>query len=315
MASYLVTGGAGFIGSNITRTLVQRGDRVKVLDDFSSGRLVNLSGIEGMIDIIQGTVTDQATVERAVDGVDFVLHQAAIPSVPRSVKDPLTTDRVNVMGTLCVLEGARRAKVKRVVLAASSSAYGETVELPKLETMAPDPLSPYAVSKLSAEQYARAYTVCFGLETVALRYFNVFGPRQDPASEYAAVIPRFIRCLLDGEPPTVYGDGLQTRDFCFVENAVHANLRACEAFGVAGEVFNIACGKRISLLQLAELLGELVGRKIKPYHAEARIGDIRDSLASVEKAERRLGYKVQVELTEGLQRTIEWYRSPEGRAA
>jgi UDP-glucose 4-epimerase len=309
MAVYLVTGGAGFIGSNLVRALVERGEKVRVLDDFSSGRQENLAGLESRAQIVRGDVTDAAAVAEVMAGADYVLHQAAIPSVPRSIEAPVASDRVNVLGTLTVLEAARKARVKRVVFAASSSAYGETPTLPKIETMAPDPLSPYAVSKLAGENYMKAYHVCYGLETVSLRYFNVFGPHQDPKSEYAAVIPRFVTCALTGKQPTIYGDGLQSRDFCFIDNAVQANLLACTAPGAPGRVFNVACGVRTTLLDVIALLGKIVGRSITPIHEAARAGDIKHSLADIGAARAALGYTAPVDFETGLRRTVDWYRA------
>jgi len=312
MARYLVTGGAGFIGSNIVHELLRRGETVRVIDNFSTGREVNLKDVLDRIELIRGDITDLDTVRKAVEGVEFVLHKAAIPSVPRSIDRPLESDRANVLGTLNVLVAARDAGVRRVVYAASSSAYGETPTLPKVETMAPDPLSPYAVSKLAGEHYCRVFTLNYGLETVALRYFNVFGPRQDPNSHYAAVIPKFVRAYIEGRPPVVYGDGEQSRDFCYIENTVQANLLACTAPGVAGRVFNIACGERTSLLQVLDLLSEIFGRRIPPVHEPAKKGDIKHSLADISAARQFLGYEPKVLFAEGLRRTVEWYRTSGG---
>ncbi len=306
---YLVTGGAGFIGSNLCHALAARGERVRVLDDFSTGREQNLHGLEGRIEVIRGDVRDAETVRAAMAGIDFVLHQAALPSVQRSIEDPLASDRVNVFGTLNVLEAARRAGVKRVVYAASSSAYGETPTLPKVETMPSDPLSPYAVGKLAGEGYCRVFHHAYGLPTVALRYFNVFGPRQDPKSHYAAVIPRFVTAALTGEPPIIFGDGQQSRDFCFIDNCVEANLAACSAGEAAlGKVINVACGERTSLLQVIALLEEIVGRKMAPRHEAARAGDVKHSLADVTRARTLLGYTGRVTFAEGLRKTVAWYR-------
>jgi UDP-N-acetylglucosamine/UDP-N-acetyl-alpha-D-glucosaminouronate 4-epimerase len=309
MATYLVTGGAGFIGSNLARALVTRGERVKVLDNFSTGREVNLKDLEKDVAMFRGDVRDAALVERAVEGCDYVLHQAALPSVPRSIEAPLETNDVNVNGTLTVLGAARRAGVKRVVFAASSSAYGETPTLPKVETMAPDPLSPYAVSKLAGEYYMKVFFQCYGLETVSLRYFNVFGPNQDPQSQYAAVIPRFVTAALEGRSPTIYGDGLQSRDFCHIDNAIQANLLACTAAGAPGQVFNVACGVRTTLLEVVALIAEITGRPVKPVHEPARAGDIKHSLADISRARHILGYTGGVDFKQGLVRTVEWYRS------
>ena len=311
MARVLVTGGAGFIGSNLAHALVARGDSVRILDNFSTGRPENLAGLAG-VDLVRGDLADGELVGRAAEGMDFILHQAALPSVPRSVEDPLGTDRSNVIGTLHVLQAARRAQVKRVVYAASSSAYGETPTLPKVETMAPDPLSPYAASKLAGEHYMRSFFVCYQLETVALRYFNVFGPRQDPKSEYAAVIPKFVTAYLEGRAPIVYGDGLQSRDFCFIDNAVEANLRALTAPGAPGRVFNVACGVRTTLLDVLDRLAGIFGRRLEPRFEPARPGDIKHSLADIGAAQKVLGYTAPVPFEDGLRRTVEWYRRGAG---
>ncbi len=308
MALYLVTGGAGFIGSSLCHALVARGDMVRVLDNFATGRAENLAALEGKIELVRGDICSPETVRAAMQGVDYVLHQAALPSVQRSIDNPRETDRVNVAGTLEVLTAAREAQVKRVVFAASSSVYGESPTLPKVETMVPDPLSPYAVSKLAAEAYCRVFFHNYGLETVALRYFNVFGPRQDPKSHYAAVIPRFVTAALAGEPPTVYGDGEQSRDFCFIENCVEANLLACTAPGAPGKVFNIACGTRTSLNDTLRLLSEILGRPIQPNHQPPRSGDIKHSLADVSRARSILGYTGKISFAEGLARTVAWFR-------
>jgi UDP-glucose 4-epimerase len=282
-----------------------------VLDNFSTGRPHNLAELVsgGRIDLVQGDITDAGAVARAVEGVDYVLHQAAMPSVPRSIDDPVGSDWNNVHGTVMVLEAARKAGVRRVVYAASSSAYGEkTPGEPKVETMIPAPLSPYAAAKLAAEHYMRVFFVSYGLETVALRYFNVFGPRQDPKSQYAAVIPNFVTAALAGRPATIYGDGLQSRDFCFVDNAVEANLLACTAPGATGEVFNIACGESTNLLEVVDVIGEMVGRRIAPTHEPARTGDIRHSLADIGKAQRILGYTGGIKFKQGIERTVAWYK-------
>lgn len=312
VASYLVTGGAGFIGSNIVRELVRRGERVRVLDNLSTGKLENLAGLMDRIEFMAGDVADPETARLAVAGMDYVLHQAAIPSVQRSIEDPLATDRANVRGTLCMLMAAREAGVKRFVFASSSSVYGESRELPKREDMPAVPLSPYGVSKLAGEAYCRAFHRVYGLPTVALRYFNVFGPYQDPRSEYAAVIPRFITALLNGNRPTIYGDGLQSRDFCFVSNAVEANLLACQAPDAAGEVFNVACHQQHTLLDLLRVLSDLIGTRVEPIFAPPRPGDIRHSLADISKARRLMGYEVRVGFHEGLARTVAWYRDQQG---
>jgi len=308
MPTFLVTGGGGFIGSNLARALVERGEIVRVLDNFATGRPENLEGLETRITLFRADVTDAAAVDEAVRGCDYVLHQAALPSVPRSIEHPVETDRVNVFGTLTVLEAARRHGIKRVVYAASSSAYGETPTLPKVESMRPDPLSPYAVSKLAGEHYLSVYTGCYGLETVSLRYFNVFGPRQDPTSHYAAVIPRFITAALEGRSPTIFGDGEQSRDFCFIDNCVEANLLACTAPGAPGKVMNVACGVRTTLLEVVAELGRILEKPIVPVHEPPRPGDIKHSLADITLARSILSYKGKVTFAEGLRRTVEWFR-------
>jgi nucleoside-diphosphate-sugar epimerase len=309
---YLVTGGAGFIGSNLAQALVARGDQVRVFDNFLTGREGNLAGLTGLgkekFELIRGDIRDPEALRGAVAGVDYVFHEAALPSVQRSVEDPIESDRVNVAGTLNVLDAARKARVKRLVFAASSAAYGETPTLPKVETMAPDPLSPYAASKLAGEAYCKAFFVNYGLETVCLRYFNVFGPRQDPKSEYAAVIPRFVTAALRGETPTIYGDGEQSRDFCFIDNCVEANLLACTAKDAPGKVFNVACGERTTLNDVIRQLERITGRTIAPRHVAPRSGDIRHSLADVGRARSILGYTGKVSFAEGLERTVAWYR-------
>ncbi|HZM88268.1 MAG TPA: SDR family oxidoreductase [Blastocatellia bacterium] len=306
--AYLVTGGAGFIGSHIVERLVGEGHDVRVLDDFSSGHEANLESFRTKVELIRGDIRDAQLVNDAVNGVDIVFHEAALGSVPRSVADPLTTHEVNITGTLNVLLAARDAGVKRVVYASSSSVYGETPVLPKSEDLTPKPLSPYALSKLTGEHYSSVFKHVYGFEIVSLRYFNIFGPRQDPESQYAAVVPRFITALLEGRAPVVYGDGLQSRDFTYVENVVSANLLASEAEGVAGRAFNVACGGRYSLLDLLARIKEALGSGIDAIHEEPRAGDVRDSQASIEAAQRELGYQVSVGFEEGLRRTVEWYR-------
>ncbi len=306
---YLVTGGAGFIGSNIVEELLKRGQRVRVFDNFATGKRENLEAFVADIELHEGDLRDEAAVARAVQGCDYVLHQAALGSVPRSINDPITTNEVNIRGTLNVLIAARDAGVKRVVAASSSSVYGNTPTLPKVETMAMLPLSPYAVSKLATEKYCAAFYSVYGLETVALRYFNIFGPRQDPGSQYAAVIPLFITRAMSGVAPVVHGDGLQSRDFTFVDNAVSANLLACEAPAekVAGEFFNVACGTRYSLLDVLKGIGDGLGEKITPKHEPTRAGDVRDSLADITKIQQAMGYRVLVPMSEGLRRTVEYF--------
>jgi nucleoside-diphosphate-sugar epimerase len=311
MASFLVTGGAGFIGSNLSHALVARGDQVRILDNFATGREENIAELveKKKVELIRGSIVDGEACARAVRGVDYVLHQAAIPSVPRSIEDPLGGNETNVHGTVTLLDAARKAGVKRVIFAASSSAYGEKAPgEPKVETMLPAPLSPYAAAKLACEYYMQAFYHSYGLETVALRYFNIFGPRQDPKSQYAAVIPNFVTAALQGRPATIYGDGHTSRDFCFIENAVEANLLACTAQGAAGEVFNIACGESTSLLQTVDIIANVVGKKIPPVHEPGRKGDIKFSLADISKARRILGYTGKIKFAEGLERTIAWYQ-------
>jgi nucleoside-diphosphate-sugar epimerase len=309
MATYLVTGGAGFIGSSLVRALVARGETVRVIDNFATGREVNLEPVLGDIQLVRGDIRDEAVVEKVMAGCEFVMHQAALPSVPRSVEYPVEYNDVNVNGTLNVLQAARKTGVKRVVFAASSSAYGETPTLPKVETMAPDPLSPYAANKVAAENYMKVYHAVYGLETVALRYFNVFGPFQDPNSQYAAVIPRFITAALEGRPPVIYGDGLQSRDFCYIDNAIEANLLACTAPAAPGQVMNIACGVRTTLLEVLDLVAALTGKKIRAVHEPARAGDVRHSLADVSRARSVLGYTGRVTFAEGLEKTIAWFKA------
>ncbi len=307
-AHYLVTGGGGFIGSNLVETLVKEGARVRVLDDFSTGRRENLDGLHDGIELLEGSITDPETCASACEGIDFVLHQAALASVPRSVANPAATHEACATGTLNMLVAARDAGVKRLVYAGSSSAYGDTPTLPKIEDMAALPRSPYAVAKLAGEQYCVAFSLIYGFETVVLRYFNIFGPRQDPASQYSAVIPLFITKALAGEGPTIDGDGEQTRDFTYVENAVRANLLACtaDAAAVSGEVFNVGCGERISVNRLWEAIQEATGASVESVTGPAREGDVRDSLASLEKIQGHMGYAVTVSLAEGLRRTAKW---------
>ena len=309
VAIYLVTGAAGFIGSNIVEQLLARGETVRALDDFSTGRRANLAAFLDRLELFEGSLNDLSVVEQAVQGVDFVLHQAALPSVPRSVVDPLSAHEANATGTLRLLIAARDAGVKRIVFASSSAVYGNSPELPKHEGMPTRPLSPYAVNKLAGEEYCKVFTGVYGLQTVALRYFNVFGPRQDPKSQYAAVIPAFISAALNRKRPTVHGDGLQTRDFTYVQNVVAANLLACDAPEAVGESINIACGERVSLLDLLAQIGRITGNEVVPEFEPARPGDVKHSLADIGKAERLLGYRTVVSFAEGLERTIEYFRS------
>jgi UDP-N-acetylglucosamine/UDP-N-acetyl-alpha-D-glucosaminouronate 4-epimerase len=304
---YLVTGGAGFIGSNTVDELVRRGHSVVVLDDLSSGKEENLAEIRSKITFVKGSITDLEAVQKAMLQAEYVIHLAARTSVPRSVKDPLDTNRINVEGTLNVLVAARDNKVKRVVFAASSSAYGETPTLPKTESMQPQPISPYGVSKYVGELYAQTFGRCYGLENVCLRYFNIFGPRQDPDSPYSGVLSRFSAAFLDEQPPVIYGDGEQTRDFTFVENAVQANLLACEAPTASGGIFNIGTGARISLNQTLELFRRISGKQLEAKYDPPREGDIRDSQADISKARQVLGYEPAVQFKEGLERTFAWY--------
>jgi UDP-N-acetylglucosamine/UDP-N-acetyl-alpha-D-glucosaminouronate 4-epimerase len=308
MTKVLITGGAGFIGSNLAAALLERGDSVTVFDDFSSGRRENLAGLEGDLAIVEGDIRDQAAIAAAIEGHDYVLHQAAVPSVPRSMDDPITSHDVNSRGTLNVLLGARDGGVKRVVFAASSSAYGDSETLPKIETMPHQPKSPYAADKVHGEHLCRVFHTGYGLETVALRYFNIFGPRQSPESDYAAAIPRFVTALLDGRKPTVYGDGEQSRDFTFVANAIEANLRAMTAEKAPGQVFNVGIGERITVNALIATIAKVLGRDHAIDYLPERRGDVKHSLASIDKARELLGYVPVVNLEEGLRRTIDWYR-------
>ena len=306
---YVVTGGAGFIGSHLVEHLVNEGHDVVVLDDFSTGHRDRLRPFGGRISVVEGSITSLETCERAFDGAERVLHQAALPSVPRSIADPVTTHNVNATGTLNVLQAARARGVKRVVFAASSSAYGDTEELPKREDMPPRPRSPYAVAKLAGEQYIAAFHAAYGFEAVALRYFNVFGPRQDPTSQYAAVVPRFITAARENRAPVIFGDGEQTRDFTYVANVVQANMRACEAPAqdVAGKVFNVGCGDRITVNTLWTKIRTIVGSSVDAVYESSRKGDVRDSLASLERASRYLKYSPTVSVDEGLARTCEFF--------
>ncbi len=307
---YLVTGGAGFIGSNIVDALVGEGQRVRVFDNFSTGSLSNLAAVKDRIEIIEGDLRDMTAIRRAVDGVEYISHQAALRSVPRSVDDPLSTDLVNTHGTLQLLVAAREAKtVRRVVYASSSSVYGDSPTLPKVEDQAPAPISPYAVAKLAAEHYCRTFTRLYGLETVSLRYFNVFGPKQSPESQYAAVVPLFMRAALRDEPLVVHGDGEQSRDFTYIDNVVQANLRSCRAPGVGGEVFNIACNARYSVLDIARCIEKLLGRAVKIEHTPPRSGDVRHTQAAITKAERLLQYRPTVGFEDGMRRTFDYLRA------
>ena len=301
----LITGGAGFIGSSLAEVLIHSGESVRILDDFSSGRRQNIESLPGSFELLEGSIVDPETVRRAVEGVEIIFHEAAIPSVARSVQNPPATVLAGVQGTTCLLDAARHARVRRVIFAASSSAYGNTPTLPKIETMTPAPLSPYAVSKLSCEHMMRVFASLYGIETLSLRYFNVFGPRQDPASEYAAVIPKFITCAMKRERPVVFGDGEQTRDFCFIDNTVSANLLAATTKNkLSGEVVNVACGERISLNKLLEHIGEEAGVALSAEYRPPRAGDVRDSLADISAARKLIGYEPKVAVREGLKRTF-----------
>ncbi len=307
MATYLITGGAGFIGSNVVRKLLALQHHVRVFDNFLTGKRENLADILSDIDLIEGDLRNFDAVRQAASGVDYILHIGALPSVPRSVADPLLSNDININGTLHVLEAARQQGVKRVVFSSSSSVYGDTPTLPKQEEMPLNPLSPYAAHKAAGELYCRVYHNMYRVETVCLRYFNVFGPRQDPKSQYAAVIPRFIAALQSGGQPTIYGDGEQSRDFTFVDNVVAANIAASTAPNAAGEVINVACGVRITVNELARKIGAMLGKPVAPQYLSDRAGDVKHSLADVSKTQRLLNLSTLVELDTGLQRTIEWF--------
>jgi nucleoside-diphosphate-sugar epimerase len=310
MALYLITGIGGFIGSSLARALLAKKETVRGVDNFSTGRRENLTEILARIDLREADILDLDAMHKACAGVDYVLHQAAIPSVPKSVLDPLGSNRANVDGTVNVLVAARDAKVKRMVYAASSSAYGDTPTLPKHEAMTPNPISPYAVAKLASEHYMISFYRCYGLETVALRYFNIFGPRQDPSSPYSGVLAKFITQMLRGEQPSIHGDGEQSRDFTYIDNAVDANLLACHAPAseAAGKVFNVATGTRVTLNETFQLLRGMTSYDGQPNYGPERGGDIKHSLADISRAEKHLGYKPKVNFEEGLRRTVEWYR-------
>lgn len=305
---YLVTGGAGFIGSNIAERLVRDGKNVRVIDNLSTGKKENMDNFIDKIEFVHGDIRYLNTVIEAMKGVDYVLHEAALPSVPRSVETPIESNDNNTNGTLNVLYAAKASGVRRVVYAASSSAYGESPSLPKVETMIPYPLSPYAVNKLVGEYYCSVFFSVYGLETVALRYFNVFGPRQDPTSYYSAVIPKFIKAMLEGTQPTIFGDGEQSRDFTYIDNVVNANLLACKAPKAAGQMMNLACGDRMTLNDLVKHLQEILGVDINAVYEPERKGDIKHSLSDITKAKELLGYDVEVPLFEGLKKTAEWFK-------
>lgn len=307
MSIFLVTGGAGFIGSNLVETLLKDGQSVRVLDNLSTGKEENIKEFQDSIEFIKGDIRDKAAVEKAVRGVDYVIHLAALGSVPRSIEDPMTTHEVNTTGTLNMLIVSKDAGVKRIVCASSSSVYGNTPVLPKVEDMALTPLSPYAVSKLMVEHYCKVFHRVYGLETVALRYFNVYGKKQDPDSMYAAVIPKFVSALHKNQSPTIYGDGEQSRDFTFVEDCNQANIKACTAPGSAGEAFNVGAGGRISVNTLFNEIRAIMGKEIKPAYAEPRRGDVRDSLASIDKARKLLSYEPVYNVKTGIEKTVNWY--------
>lgn len=309
MRTFLVTGGAGFIGSHIATALVERGDRVRVLDNLSTGHTGNLAHISDSVELIEGDITDASLVAKEVRGVDCVFHEAALASVPRSVEAPLDTNAACVTGTVTLLDQARRAGVRRIVYAASSSLYGDQPNSSKRETDLPAPISPYGAAKLAAEYYCQAFTATYGIETVALRYFNVFGPRQDPNSPYSAVIPIFITALIEGRRPTIYGDGGQSRDFTFVANVVHGNLLAADAPDASGRSFNLANGGSVSLLEMLASLNKYLGTDVQPVFADPRPGDIRESMADITLARKLLKYEPQIHFDEGIKRSIEYYRA------
>lgn len=308
MAVYLVTGGAGFIGSNIVEELVRQGAQVRVIDNFATGKLENLRPFKERIDFQEVDICDLEALKKAVRGADYVLHQAAIPSVPKSVIDPITSHNADLTGTLHVLWAAREAGVKRLVYAASSSAYGENPELPKREEMPSRAISPYGLMKYVGEEYCRLFTELYGLETVSLRYFNVFGPRQDPSSQYSGVLSRFITAMLAGKRPVIFGDGEQSRDFTFVANVVQGNLLACHSPGAAGKMYNLACGQRVTLNQVVAQLNSILGTTLEPIYEPSRVGDIKHSLAEISRAKADLKYAPSVQFEEGLRLTVDWYR-------
>jgi UDP-glucose 4-epimerase len=307
MEKFLVTGGAGFIGSNITRKLVEQGCSVTVLDNLLTGKKSNLADCFDKIEFIEADMGDPAVAAKAVKNVDVVLHQGALPSVPKSVDDPVATNRHCVDATVTMLIAARDAGVKRFVYAASSSAYGDTPTLPKVETMPSTPLSPYAVAKLAGANYCTVFFKCYGFETISLRYFNVFGPYQDPKSQYAAAIPAFVTSILKDEPPTIYGDGEQSRDFSYIDNVVEANLLAARAPKTAGEIINIACGESVTINQIIEMINEIVGKNVKPIYTDPRPGDVKHSLADISLAQKTIGYKSVISFKAGLEKAIDWY--------
>jgi UDP-glucose 4-epimerase len=302
-----VTGGAGFIGSNIVKRLVEKDYPVRILDNFATGQRSNLEPLLNDVELVEGDIRDFWTVVKATKGIDYILHQAALPSVPRSIDNPLTTTEVNINGTLNILEASRLNDVRRVVYASSSSVYGDTPELPKKETMKTSPKSPYAITKLAGEEYCMSFYHLYGLETVAIRYFNVFGPMQNPFSQYSAVIPKFINLLKSGKNPMIYGDGLTSRDFTYIDNVVNANILACEKKNAAGNVMNIACNKAYTLNDLVEKLNSILGLEIPPTYLDEKKGDVKHSLADISKAEKLIGYKPEIDFEEGLRNTIDWF--------
>jgi len=309
LSEFLVTGGAGFIGSHIVEHLVGRGAKVRAIDNLSTGKAATIDLFRGKVDFIEGDIRDAATCRKACRGVRVVFHEAAMPSVPKSVADPLTSHDCNINGTFNMLMAARDEKVARFVYAASSSAYGESPTLPKLESMPTDPLTPYAVNKLAGEHYCRAFAEVYGMSTVALRYFNVFGPRQDPTSQYAAAIPAFITHIMRDQPPTIYGDGEQTRDFTYIENVVRGNMLAAEAKGLRGQVINLACGERVSVNRIIAQINKLLGKQVRPNHVDPRAGDIKHSQADITRARELLGFEPVVNFDDGLKRSIEWFKA------
>jgi UDP-glucose 4-epimerase len=308
MGDWLVTGGAGFIGSHIVEALLKRGSRVRILDDFSTGREENLAAFKAGLTVIKGDLNDPAALRRAVQGAEVIFHEAALPSVPRSVADPITSNRSNIDGTLALLWAAKEAGVRRVIYAASSAAYGDSPTFPRVETLLPQPLSPYAVGKLAGEHYLYAFWRCYGLETVSLRYFNVFGPRQDPKSQYAAAIPLFTTAILEDRPPVIYGDGEQSRDFTYVENVVHANLLAADAPEAPGKVFNVGCGSSVTVNQVIAAINGILGKDVPSKYEPRRAGDVMHSLADISAAKKFLGYEAKVPFEAGLRKTVEFFK-------